>query len=51
MTAPKVMLLILLCWSMISEVDAGGMEVKVEPYQQYSIKFCCCVIHSSRGAV
>ena len=28
--APKVMLLILLCWLTISEVDVGGMTVEAE---------------------
>jgi len=27
----------------MSEVDAGGMAVEVEPSSQYSITFCCHV--------
>lgn len=41
--ALKVMPPILLCWSMMSEVDIGGMAVKVEPSLQHPIKFYCCV--------
>ena len=29
--APKVMPPILLCWSMTTEVNVGGMEVELEP--------------------
>ena len=32
----------LLCLSMTSKVDVGGMEVETEPSQQYSIACCCC---------
>ena len=39
--AMRVMLPILLCWPMMSEVDVGGMSVKVVPSHQYSISFCC----------
>jgi len=35
--APKVMPLILICWSMMSEVDLSGMTVEVEPSYQYSL--------------
>lgn len=28
----------------LSEVDVGGMALEVEPYQQYSIIFCCHMI-------
>lgn len=40
-----------LCWPVISEVDIGDMARDVEPFYQCSIKFCCCVKDSSRGAV
>ena len=40
--APKVTPPILLYWPTTSEVDAGGMEVEVEPSHQYSITLCCC---------
>ena len=38
-------------WPMMSEADAGGMAVEVEPSRQYSIMFFCCATDSSRGAV
>ena len=47
----KVMPPILLHWPMMSEVDADGMAVEVEPPHQYSITFCCNVTNGSRGAV
>ena len=49
--APKVMPPVLLCWSMTSEVDVGGMAVEDEPSHQHSITFCCHVTDGSRGAV
>jgi len=49
--APKVMLLILLCWSMLSEVDGGGMAVEAEPSHKYPVPCCCCVTDGSRGAL
>jgi len=49
--APKVMLPILLCWPITSELDIGGMAVEVKPSHWYSIPFCCCVTDDSRGAV
>jgi len=49
--ALKVMPLILLWWPMISEADGGGMAAEVEPSQQYSIAFCCCVTDGTRRAV
>jgi hypothetical protein len=49
--APKFMPTILLCWSMMSEVDVGDMAVEAEPSSQYSIKFCCRAADDSRGAV
>jgi len=42
---------ILLCWLTTSEVDVGGMAVKIEPSHQYPITFCFCVTDGSRGAV
>ena len=39
--ALKVMLPILLCWPMTSEVDVGGMAVEVESSQQGSTLFLC----------
>ena len=48
--APKVMPPVLLCWSMTSEVDVGGMAVEDEPSHQHSITFCCHVTDGSRGA-
>ena len=47
----KVVPPILSCWPAMSEVDVGGMTVEVEPFHQYSIKFCCCATDGSRGAV
>jgi len=35
----------------VSEVDAGGIAVEVEPFHQYFVTFCCCVTDGSRGAV
>ena len=49
--ALKVILPILLCWHMMSEVDVGGMAVEVEAFPQYSITVCCHVTDGSRGAV
>jgi len=40
----------ILCWPMMSEVDAGGMAVEVEASHQYSMTFCCHVTDGSRGA-
>ena len=37
--------------STISEADAGGMVVEVEPSHQYSITFYGCESNSSTGAV
>ena len=42
---------ILLCCSIMSEADVGGMTVEVERSHQYSIIFCCHVIDDNRGAV
>ena len=39
----------LLCWSMTSEVDVGGMAGETEPSHQYSITFCSFVTDGSRG--
>ena len=50
-TALKVMPSILLCCPTVSEVDVGGTAVEVEPSQQHSITFYCCVTDGSRGAV
>jgi len=44
------MLPILLSRPTVSEVDVGDVAVEVEPFQQYSIAFCCCVTNGSRGA-
>ena len=49
--APKVTSLILLCWPPMSEADAGGMAMEVEPSHQYSVTFCCGVTDGSRGEV
>ena len=38
-------------WPMMVEADDGGMAVEIEPFQQYSFTFCCCVTDASRGAV
>lgn len=35
----------------MSQADVGGMAVKVEPSNQYSLTFCCCVKDGSRGEV
>ena len=48
--ALKVVPPMLLCWPTTSEVDVGGVAVKVEPSNQYSIAFCCHVTDGSRGA-
>ena len=45
-----VALVILLFCPPVSEVDAGGMAVEVEPSHQYSITYCCHVTDGSRGA-
>jgi len=50
-TAAKAMPPISFWWPMMSEADAGGMAVEVEPSRQYSIMFFCCATDSSRGAV
>ena len=42
---------ILFCLLTLSEVDIGGMAVKVEPSYQYPITFYCCATGASRGAV
>ena len=47
----KVMPPVLLCLPTLSEADVGGMAIKVEPYCQYSVAFCCCVTDGSRGVV
>ena len=41
--ALKVMPPILFFWPTMSEVDVDGMAVEVEPSNQDSITFCCCV--------
>lgn len=48
---PKVMPLVLWCWSMTSEVDIGGMAAEAEPSHQYSVTCCCHETGSSTGAV
>ena len=47
----KVMPSISLCWSMMSEVNVGGMAVEAKPFCQYSIICCCCVTDGIREAV
>ena len=50
--APKVMPPVLLCCSMTSEADVGGMAANFEPsHIPYSITFCCHVADGSRGAI
>ena len=49
--ALKEMPPMLFSWLMTSEADAGSMAVEVEPSQQYSITFCSCATHGSRGSV
>ena len=52
MTAPKVVLLILLCWYRMSEAIVGSMAADVEPSHQYSIIFCCSVTRwQQRGSL
>jgi len=46
----QVMSPILLRW-LTTEADDGGMEVEAEPFQQYSVIFCCRVTDGSRGVV
>ena len=50
-SARKVMPSLLLCWPTASKVGAGGMAVEAEPFQQYSITFCCCTTDGSRGVL
>ena len=47
----KVMPSISLCWSMMSEVNVGGMAVDVELPHLYPIMFCCCVTGGGRETV
>jgi len=47
----KTMPCILLYKPMISEVAAGGTAVVAEPFQQYSVPFCCCVTDDRKGAL
>jgi len=36
----------------MSEVDVGGMAVKVKPFHQYSVRFCCHVtLHVEKIAI
>lgn len=42
---------VLLYWPTRPETDGGGMTVKVEPSQQYSVKFGCHVTDGNRRAV
>ena len=42
---------LLLYWPMTSQVDAGGMEVEVEPSHQNSVTFCCHETDGSRAVV
>jgi len=39
--SPKVMLPVLLCWPMTSNVDVDGTAVEVKPSHQYWITFSC----------
>jgi len=39
------------CWLVKSEVDVGGMEVEVEPSQQYFINHCYRATDVSNEAV
>ena len=48
---PKLMPPILLCWPTTSEAKVVDMAVEVEPFRQYSVKFCCRATDDSRGAV
>lgn len=36
-TAPRVMLSVLLHWPAVSEVNVGGMAIEVKPSGQYSV--------------
>ena len=47
MTAPRVMLSVLLHWPAVSEVDVGGMAVEVKPSRQYSV---ICYCHVTGGS-
>jgi len=49
-TFPKVIPPILLHCPTTSETDVDGMAVGVEPFCQYSIKFCCYVTDGRRAA-
>lgn len=51
MADPKLMLSMLLCGLMTSEVDVGYMVVETEFSQQYSITFYCHVTDDSIGAI
>lgn len=46
----KIVTPVLLCWSMISEADVGGIA-EAEISSQYSVAYCCHVTNVSRGAV
>jgi len=47
----KLMPPISLRWPTTSEADVGDMAVEVEPFRQYSVKFCCRATDDSKGAV
>lgn len=49
--APKVMSPTLLYLPIMSEVNISSIVVEVESFNQYSNKFCCHVMDSSRGIV
>lgn len=47
----KLMPPTLLCWPMMPEAHVGGTAVVAEPFQQYSVPFCCCVTDDRKGAL
>ena len=49
--APKLISPIFLCQPMTSEIDLGGIVVKMESSLQNSVTFCFCIWDSSRGTV
>lgn len=49
--APKVMLIGLLRWLVMSHAAAGGIAVQAEPSHQYSFTSGCCATRGSRGVV
>ena len=45
--APKVMLPLVLCWTVMSQMHVNGVAVEGEPPHQCSIPCCCCATDGS----